>query len=275
MAFSQVGNRTWVLTATLVTAATVAAVAVRFGPSPQAPAFCALAAAGLAAGWPQRAMVAFLAIPAEQQEPSCPGCGHPTSPLPWPRLRRPEPCPGCGRRPSPPALAAGLATALLLAAAAYRVHPWPVLAATAWLIVLAVPLSVIDLRVHRLPNVLTGSAYAGVVVFLAIAAAETDSWARFGRAALGGVILAAGFLLLALLSKGQIGIGDGKAAAVTGTLLAWYGWNQLLTGTLAAFLLGSAYGVWLIARHAATRRSHIPFGPFLFAGALLLVLLTP
>src|SRR6266568_1428157 len=47
MAFSQVGSRTWVLTATLVTIATVAAVVVRFGLSPQAPAFCALAAAGV------------------------------------------------------------------------------------------------------------------------------------------------------------------------------------------------------------------------------------
>ena len=47
MAFSQVGSRTWVLMATLVTIATVAAVVVRFGLSPQAPAFCALAAAGV------------------------------------------------------------------------------------------------------------------------------------------------------------------------------------------------------------------------------------
>ena len=234
----------------------------------------ALAVAGLAAGWPQRAMIASLAVPAEQQEPSCPGCGQPTNPLPWPRLRRPEPCPGCGGRLSPPALVAGLVTALLLAAVGYRVHPWPVLAAAAWLIILSVPLSVIDLRVHRLPNVLTGAAYAGVVAFLAIAAADADSWTRLGRAALGGVILTAGFLLLAVLSKGQIGLGDCKAAAVTGTLLAWYGWDQLFTGTLTGFLLAGVYGVFLIARHEATRRSPIAFGPFMLAGALLVVLLT-
>ena len=47
MAYSQVGSRTWVLAATLVTTATVAAVAVRFGASPQTPAFCALAAGGV------------------------------------------------------------------------------------------------------------------------------------------------------------------------------------------------------------------------------------
>jgi leader peptidase (prepilin peptidase) / N-methyltransferase len=47
MAYSQVGSRTWVLAATLVTTATVAAAAMRFGPSPQTPAFCALAAAGV------------------------------------------------------------------------------------------------------------------------------------------------------------------------------------------------------------------------------------
>jgi len=232
-----------------------------------------LAVAGVAAGWPQRAMIASLAAPAGAQAPSCPGCGQPASPPRWPWPRRPHSCPGCGRRPGPPALAAGLVTALLLAAAGYRVHPWPVLAAAAWLIVLGVPLSVIDLRVRRLPDALTGPAYAGVVAFLAIAAADAGTWARLGRAALGGAILAAGFLLLAVLSKGQIGPGDCKAAAVTGTLLAWYGWDQLLTGTLAGFLLAGAYGVFLMARHAATRRSSIPFGPFMLAGALLVVLL--
>jgi leader peptidase (prepilin peptidase)/N-methyltransferase len=234
----------------------------------------ALAVAGLAAGWPQRAVIASLAVPADAQAPSCPGCGQLASPPPWPRLQRPDPCPSCGRRPGPPALAAGLVTALLLTAAGYRVSPWPVLAAAAWLIVLSVPLSVIDLKVHRLPNVLTGPAYGGVIAFLAIAAADADSWARLGRAALGGAILAAGFLLLAVLSKGQIGLGDCKAAAVTGTLLAWYGWGQLLTGTLAGFLFAGAYGIYLIVRHAATRRSQIPFGPFMFASALLVVLLT-
>jgi len=233
-----------------------------------------LAIVGLAAGWPQRAMIMTLAIPAGEQAHSCPGCGEPASPPARPWLRRPDPCPGCGRRPGPPALAAGLGTALLLATVGYRVHPWPVLVATAWLIVFSVPLSAIDLRVRRLPDTLTGPAYAGMVAFLAIAAADTDSWARLGRAVLGGVILAGSFLLLAVLSKNQIGLGDCKAAAVTGTLLAWFGWNQLLTGTLAGFLLAGAYGVWLLARHEATRRSQIPFGPFMFAGALLVVLLT-
>jgi len=47
MAFSQVETRTWALTATLVTIATVAAVALRLGLSPQTPAFCALAAVGV------------------------------------------------------------------------------------------------------------------------------------------------------------------------------------------------------------------------------------
>jgi leader peptidase (prepilin peptidase) / N-methyltransferase len=47
MAFSQVGNRTWAVLATLVTLATMAAVLARFGISPVAPAFCALAAAGV------------------------------------------------------------------------------------------------------------------------------------------------------------------------------------------------------------------------------------
>jgi len=82
------------------------------------------------------------------------------------------------------------------------------------------------------------------------------------------------FLVLGIgYALGKLSIGSFKLGAVTGTLLAWYGWDQLLTGTLAGSLFAGVYGASLIVRHAATRRSPIPFGPFMFAGALLVVLL--
>jgi leader peptidase (prepilin peptidase) / N-methyltransferase len=47
MAFSQARDRSWVRLATLVTLVAVAAVVARFGPDPQTPAFCYLAAVGV------------------------------------------------------------------------------------------------------------------------------------------------------------------------------------------------------------------------------------
>ncbi len=213
-----------------------------------------LALAGLACGPPQRAAITSLAgrtAPTARQARSAPGV----------------------QRPAPPRLALGLMTAVLLAVAGWRIHPWPVLGATAWLIALAIPLSIIDIRVHRLPDALTGSGYAGVLAFLTVAAADAGHWARLGRAAAGGLVLALGCVLLAVLSRGRLGLGDCKAAAVTGTLLSWFGWEALLAGTLAGFLLAAACGICLIAARRATLRSYLPFGPFLLGGAILVVLL--
>jgi leader peptidase (prepilin peptidase)/N-methyltransferase len=45
-------------------------------------------------------------------------------------------------------------------------------------------------------------------------------------------------------------------------------------GALAGFLLGAAYGVALLVGGQASRKSQIPFGPFMIAGAFLVMLVT-
>ena len=64
-----------------------------------------------------------------------------------------------------------------------------------------------------------------------------------------------------------------KLAPALGALLGWYGWGILLIGTFAGYLLGALYGVGLILARRARRKSTIPFGPCLMAGAFVGVLL--
>ena len=202
-----------------------------------------LAAAGLLAGWPQRAVIARLDI-----------------------------------SPRPPALVAGAVTAILLGGLAARVHPGHsalVLAAACWLAVCAVPLACADLAVQRLPDPLTGAAYAGTVVLLLLAAAVSGPWSALFRALLGGLALAGFYLLLILISPSGMSLGDVKLAASLGTLLAWFGWRLLLAGGFAGFLLGGIYGIALLASGRATRKQPIPYGPFMIAGAVLAVLAWP
>jgi leader peptidase (prepilin peptidase)/N-methyltransferase len=45
------------------------------------------------------------------------------------------------------------------------------------------------------------------------------------------------------------------------------------TGTFAAFALAAVYGGVLLARHRATRSSHLPLGPFILIGALVAIAL--
>jgi leader peptidase (prepilin peptidase)/N-methyltransferase len=203
-----------------------------------------LAAAGLLAGWPQRAVIARLDI-----------------------------------SPQPPALVAGAATAILLGGLAARVHPALVLAAACWLAACAVPLACTDFAVQRLPDPLTGAAYAGTVVLLLLAAAVGGPWSVLGpallRALLGGLALAGFYLLLMVISPSGMSPGDVKLAASLGTLLAWFGWRLLLAGGLAGLWLGALCAAALLVSRRAGRKQLIPFGPFMIAGAVLAVLVWP
>ncbi len=64
-----------------------------------------------------------------------------------------------------------------------------------------------------------------------------------------------------------MGFGDVKLAGVLGLALGWLGWGPLVIGAFSAFLIGGLVGIALMAAKKAGRRSGIPFGPFMFAGA--------
>jgi leader peptidase (prepilin peptidase)/N-methyltransferase len=76
---------------------------------------------------------------------------------------------------------------------------------------------------------------------------------------------------LSLLYRGGMGLGDVKLAGVLGLYLGWLGWSAVWIGTFAGFLLGGLVGAVLLLTRAATRKSAIPFGPAMLAGALLAV----
>ena len=78
--------------------------------------------------------------------------------------------------------------------------------------------------------------------------------------------------MLALISPAGMGMGDVKAAAGIGTMLAWPGWRLLIAGGFAGFLLAAIYGIALLASGRATRKQHMPFGPFMLAGAFAVIL---
>jgi leader peptidase (prepilin peptidase) / N-methyltransferase len=234
-----------------------------------------LAMAGLVVGWGQRVVIFRYAVPAgDPVRRCCPACRHqmlPSAQRSW-LLSPSGRCPACRERTGPPPLTVEATSAILLGALAARIHPGLVLAAACWLAVCAIPLAFVDAAVRRLPDALTASAYAGTAVFLLLAATISGHWQDLVRAALGGIALAAFYLALALISPAGMGLGDVKAAASLGTLLAWPGWRILVAGGLTGLLLAAVYGVALLVTGRATRKQHIPFGPFMIAGTFLIIL---
>lgn len=224
------------------------------------------AAAGLVAGALLRSTVFRLSVPAGAPDRAdCSRCGAHLRP--WPALR----CPGCGRALGSPVVLE-LATAAVLALLAGRFGGQPLTLALGFLGALGVALAAVDISVQRLPDRLTLPAYPVLIGLLAIAAVNGHDLAALGRALLGGLALAAGYLLLGLLRPGQLGGGDVKLAGLAGLVLGWLGWPTVLLGAALGFVLAALASLVLLAAHRITLRGAISFGPFLLGGALLAIL---
>lgn len=168
-----------------------------------------------------------------------------------------------------------LLSAGLWAAALWRFGLTWDLPAYLYLASITVPLAVIDLRTLRLPNAVTLTAYPVVALLLLLPAAIDGRWSDYGRAALAGAALLALYVVLHLINPAGMGLGDVKLAGSLGALLGWISWNALLWGAMAGFLLGAIAGLLLIALGRAGRRSELPFGPAMLAGAWLAILIVP
>jgi leader peptidase (prepilin peptidase) / N-methyltransferase len=202
---------------------------------------------------------------------NCPACDSliVAAGRPW-RLHLPPTgrCPVCRARIGPPLLAVELLTAAVLTVIAVRATSAGELAAFAWLAVVAVPLAFIDVAVHRLPDKLTATAYAGTLALLAVTAFTGHHPGQLGRAALAGAALASLYLIMFLASPASIGLGDVKLAASVGTALGWLGWRTLVTGTVASFLAAGLFAAVLLAFRRAKLGDQLAFGPFILLGAL-------
>ena len=116
-------------------------------------------------------------------------------------------CPACGTRIGPCPFSAELATALVLAAVFGRSSSaWQALA-LAWLRLNAIPLACIDLAVKRLPDALTGPAFAGTMVLLSAAAVASRKPLLIAHVVLAAAVLAALYLAITLIWLGGIGFG--------------------------------------------------------------------
>lgn len=135
-----------------------------------------------------------------------------------------------------------------------------------------VALAFIDLDHLKLPKVIVWPLGAAVAAALLLAAGIDGQWHRLAVAAICGAVEFAVLLAINLASPRALGFGDVRLGPVLGLALGWLGWRYALWGFFAANLLGSVVGVGLIAAGRAGRRTRIPYGVFLAAGAVALLL---
>jgi leader peptidase (prepilin peptidase)/N-methyltransferase len=160
-----------------------------------------------------------------------------------------------------PALMA-VSVALFAVAAARYPTPQEAAVVSAYAMVF-VACAATDLMAFRVPNILTYPAAGGALLAAALMP-HGDV-----RQALGGGAIAGGLMLIvALVSRGGLGLGDVKLAAFAGLAL---GGSLILPALLITALTGGIAAAYLAVR--VRRRSYpMPYAPFISAGALAVLL---
>jgi len=138
--------------------------------------------------------------------------------------------------------------------------------AFAYLAVISIILTLIDIDVHRLPNLIVLPAYGVGALLLGIASVLSGDFTALAVAAAGAGALFALYLIAALVYPGGMGFGDVKLAGVLGLFLGYLGVGNLVVGAFAPFVLGGVFAVVLLLLKRAGRKSGIPFGPWMILG---------
>jgi leader peptidase (prepilin peptidase)/N-methyltransferase len=206
----------------------------------------------------------------------CPSCGTPIKPwhnvpvLGWLALRG-----RCARCHAPISVRypiVELLTALLFVAVTWRLVALQLGSAVpAWLYFTAVgvALAAIDLDLRRLPTAIIAPSYGILAVLLAVSAIwQHDGWSLI-RTAIGASALFGFFALIVVVYPAGMGMGDVRLAGLVGSVLAYLSWGTLIIGAFAGFFIGAVVGVGLIAVRRGGRKTAVPFGPFMIAGALV------
>lgn len=159
--------------------------------------------------------------------------------------------------------AVGLPTGTSLA----QVSWWLLLAAYLWFAAASIALALIDIDFQRLPNRIVLPSTVVVIVLLSLAAIVQLDLTRLVSTLGGAAAMFALYLVIMLVYPQGIGGGDVKLAPMIGAALGYVGWSELAAGAFAGFVLGALWAVALIARRAGSRKTGLPFGPFMLLGA--------
>lgn len=125
-------------------------------------------------------------------------------------------------------------------------------------------IAVVDLEHRIVPNVVLALGVSLAVGF--------NIWlATPGLAsALGGAMVGGGFfLLLALLRRNALGLGDVKLAFLIGMMT---GFPQVLQALTIGIILGGVAAAFLLLTRLRSRKEYIPYAPYLVVGCIVTLL---
>jgi leader peptidase (prepilin peptidase)/N-methyltransferase len=142
--------------------------------------------------------------------------------------------------------------------------PWWATGVYLALLALLLVLTATDLEQRRLPHLVLDPLILLAAVFVPVNPGVDPLMAIVGASA------AVAFLgALAIVVRGGLAVGDLYLVAPIGLML---GWPSIFSAVFAAAFLSAGASLVLLATRRVGMRSYIPFGPFLVAGAVLVLL---
>jgi len=165
-----------------------------------------------------------------------------------------------------------LAMALFSAALVWKFGLTLTMAGFFVLIAALLTISVIDMRLQIIPNVISLPGIA--VGFLFAVSSRYITWidSLYGIFLGGGILYIVAGLYQLLRKKEGMGGGDIKLLAMLGAFL---GWQSLPFIILASSLAGSLIGLTAIALGKRSAAARIPFGPYLAGAAVVYLFFAP
>lgn len=176
-------------------------------------------------------------------------------------------CRYCGVAISPRSTLLELGCAALAALASVSIEETGVALLVASVGALLIAITAIDLECRRIPNQIVYPAAACALTFVVIAS-RLGSPLSVSRGLIGATAFAGFLLALAILSRGGMGMGDVKLSGLIGFVVGSIHLASVLVAAGLAVLLGGLAAIIALLR-GADRKTALPFGPMLAAGAII------
>lgn len=136
------------------------------------------------------------------------------------------------------------------------------------LTMIMLPIAVVDMRVQKVPNkLLIGALLVRIAIYIAEFIFSVGiAWDTLKDNLLGSVVIGGFFLLLLLIFKNSIGMGDIKLFAIMGLYQGlWGAVNSVFFSLLVSFVVS----VFLLSTKKKGRKDTVSFGPSIFIGTVI------
>ena len=164
-----------------------------------------------------------------------------------------------------------IATGVLFALAAVRFGPTVEAAAYSILFAALVAITAIDVELRLIPKRIVWPAFLIGTGLLSAAALVIGNPRLMLDAVIGAAAAFIVLFVIHLISPRGMGFGDVRLAALLGLFLGWLGPAHVGLGLFLGFVSGGVGGIAALAA-GRSRKSALPFGPFLAIGTIAAVL---